>query len=94
MRAMLRQTPPTAKGICFLSLEDETGNFNAILMPEVYRKFHLTLTSHRLLEIEGKLENRHGTRHLRTTDVRPLRIEEPANFGKGIRSIHGASRSD
>ena len=33
-----RQRPGTAKGFLFLSLEDETGVANAIIMPDLFRK--------------------------------------------------------
>ena len=31
-----RQRPPTAKGVAFLSLEDETGISNLVVPPEIF----------------------------------------------------------
>jgi hypothetical protein len=35
--AATRQRPGTAKGLIFLTLEDETGHANVIVMPDVYQ---------------------------------------------------------
>lgn len=84
LRSLL-QKPPTAKGVCFVSLEDETGIFNAIVMPDVYEKIRLILYTSRILEIEGRLESREGVIHIRAKDVRcftpPSAIGEIASHG-------------
>jgi error-prone DNA polymerase len=51
-----RQRPPTARGMTFLILEDESGRLPTALIPPLYEKFHLALRNPALL-IEGKLEN-------------------------------------
>ena len=51
-----RQRPPTAKGMCFIILEDETGRVPTAVIPEVYEKFHRVLRAGSLL-LEGKLED-------------------------------------
>ncbi len=71
----LLQKPPTAKGMCFLSLEDETGIFNVVVVPQLYPKIRLLLQSASLLEIDGWLESRHGVRNLRAEAIRPLKNE-------------------
>ena len=38
---VVRQRPGTAKGIVFLSVEDETGIFNVIVMPDVFKASRL-----------------------------------------------------
>ena len=50
-----RQRPPTAKGMCFLILEDESGRLPTAITPPVYEKFTHTLREPGLL-IEGRLE--------------------------------------
>ena len=35
---IVRQRPGTAKGVVFVTLEDETGISNAIVMPEVFER--------------------------------------------------------
>ena len=40
---IVRQRPGTAKGIVFLSMEDETGIFNVVVMPDMFEENRLTL---------------------------------------------------
>jgi error-prone DNA polymerase len=51
-----RQRPPTAKGMCFLILEDETGRLPTAITPPIYEKFAHVLRAPALL-IEGQLED-------------------------------------
>ncbi len=48
-----RQRPGTAKGMMFMSLEDETGIANAIFSPDLLQKNRVLLISERFLMIEG-----------------------------------------
>jgi DNA polymerase-3 subunit alpha/error-prone DNA polymerase len=68
----MMQKPPTAKGICFLSLEDETGLFNAVLTPDVYEACRGTIMNYSLLDIGGLVECRAGARNIRVESLRPL----------------------
>lgn len=54
-RAIDRQGPSTAKGFCFLILEDETGRLLTALAPQNYEKFERILREPALL-VEGRLE--------------------------------------
>src|SRR5262249_56731429 len=51
--AIVRQRPGTAKGFCFLTLEDETGTSNAVLTPHYFARFRAALHGSDLLEIAG-----------------------------------------
>lgn len=51
-----RQRPPTAKGMTFIILEDETGRLPTAIAPQTYEKFRMQLREPGLL-VEGKLEN-------------------------------------
>ncbi len=68
----MMQKPPTAKGVAFLSLEDETGISNIILMPEVYQRLRLQLYASPILHLRGRLEARHGVRHLKASELLEL----------------------
>ena len=68
----LIQKPPTAKGMCFVSIEDETGLMNIVITPDIYQKCRLTLMQSSLLDVEGRLESRQGVRNVRAVVVRPL----------------------
>jgi len=52
------QRPPTAKGMCFITLEDEFGFLNIVVPPDVYQKDRLTIYGKSLLEIRGRLQRR------------------------------------
>jgi error-prone DNA polymerase len=61
---VVRQRPGTAKGIVFISLEDETGIFNTVVMPDVFDKYRLTILTEPYLLIEGKIQNVDGVIHV------------------------------
>jgi len=63
-QVICRQRPGTAKGVCFVSLEDETGISNAIVAPQLFEEVRLTLTQEPFLVIEGIVQNRHRTIHV------------------------------
>ncbi len=93
LRSLL-QKPPTAKGVCFVSLEDETGIFNSIVMPDVYEKIRLVLYQSNILEISGTLQNHKGVIHIKASDVRPFRLPttllEPIGETASKGALHGA----
>ena len=45
-----RQRPGTAKGMMFISLEDETGIANAIFTPDLLQKNRVLLISERFFD--------------------------------------------
>ena len=67
-----RQRPGTAKGVVFVSLEDETGISNAILYSAFFEKHRLLVTQERYLVVEGPVQNQHGTIHLIARHVEAL----------------------
>ena len=69
-----RQRPGTAKGMMFLSIEDETGIANAIVAPDVLQKNRVLLISERFLMIEGILQNQDNVIHIRAEKVLPLSV--------------------
>ncbi|MEM9081152.1 MAG: OB-fold nucleic acid binding domain-containing protein, partial [Verrucomicrobiota bacterium] len=50
------QPPQTAKGHCFLTLEDETGLANIFVPRKTFSHFRLTLTTEPFLLIRGTLQ--------------------------------------
>jgi error-prone DNA polymerase len=71
-----RQRPGTAKGFVFLSLEDETGVANAIIMPDLFQKNRLLLTSEQFLMVEGTLQNQDNVISVKARWVMPLTITQ------------------
>ena len=69
---IVRQRPGTAKGLVFVSLEDETGISNAVIMPDVFQTHRLRLTSEPFLLIEGPLQNVNHVATVRADRIEPL----------------------
>jgi DNA-directed RNA polymerase len=61
---ILRQRPGTAKGVIFLTLEDETGVVNVIVWRKIYEAFRRAVISGRLLKVTGRLQRAHSVTHL------------------------------
>ena len=51
---LIRQRPGTAKGVVFITLEDETGVANIVVWPDLKDKFRKAVMGGRLLEIRGQ----------------------------------------
>jgi error-prone DNA polymerase len=69
-----RQRPGTAKGLIFMTLEDETGNSNVIITPDFYEKNRTNILYERFVQISGKVQNQDGIVHLKAETIRPLDI--------------------
>ncbi len=71
-----RQRPSTAKGHCFLSLEDETGTANLFIPRSTFLYHRLVITTERILLCHGRMQVGESNSHtLYTTSVEPLPFE-------------------
>ena len=61
---LVRQRPSTAKGIVFMTIEDESGIANLIFRPKVYERLRPSVRSAVLLAVGGKVERRDGVVHI------------------------------
>lgn len=61
---ILRQRPGTAKGVIFLTLEDETGVVNIIVWRKIYERFRRAVIAGRLLRVTGRLQRAHSVTHV------------------------------
>ena len=69
-----RQRPGTAKGLIFLTLEDETGHANVIVMPDVYSLDPMVVLHERFVQVKGRVQNQDGVVHLRAERISPLSV--------------------
>ncbi|HEY3904070.1 MAG TPA: error-prone DNA polymerase, partial [Streptosporangiaceae bacterium] len=69
-----RQQPGTARGVVFLSLEDETGIANVICLPDVWQRHRKIGVTASALVITGKVERLDGAVSLLATSLRKLRV--------------------
>lgn len=52
----VRQRPGTAKGVLFITVEDETGFANLVVWSKTFEKYRKVILQSRLLMVEGKLQ--------------------------------------
>ncbi len=69
-----RQRPGTANGFVFLSLEDETGISNAIVLPDLFEARKLTIVEEPFLLVEGILQNQRGSTSVKAERIEGLRL--------------------
>ena len=53
---LMRQMPGTAKGVVFMTLEDETDIANIIVWPKVFAKNRRVVMTARFLAVRGRLQ--------------------------------------
>lgn len=61
---LVRQRPGTAKGVVFVTLEDETGVINVVIWRKVFDRFRRAVIAGRLLRVTGRVERQAGIIHL------------------------------
>jgi error-prone DNA polymerase len=53
---LVRQRPGSAKGVCFITIEDETGVANLVVWPKVMAAFRKVIMTARLLQVAGRMQ--------------------------------------
>jgi error-prone DNA polymerase len=82
---LVRQRPGTAKGITFVTLEDESGQANLIIRPDVWRKFRQAAIGATLLLVHGRLQRQNEVTHILVG-----RIED---YSEHLKGLGGQSRN-
>lgn len=84
---LVRQRPGTAGGVCFITIEDETGNANLVvfrnLFENIYRK---EILQSKLLMVEGKLQKEGEVIH--------VIVKRCENWSKLLRRLTAANKED
>ncbi|MEH6720627.1 MAG: error-prone DNA polymerase [Aurantimonas endophytica] len=86
---LVRQRPGSAKGVIFMTIEDETGVANIIVWPKTFERFRPIVLGARFVRVNGRMQADHGVIHVvaeTITDLTPLlmgvaRGEFPAHAG-------------
>jgi len=83
---LVRQRPGTAKGVIFLTLEDETGVSNVIVWQKTYEKYRRAVVAGRLLRVTSELQRESAVAHIiarKVDDISALLDElvRPAETG-------------
>ena len=61
---LVRQRPGTAKGVIFMTLEDEAGAANVIVWPQAFERFRPVVLGGRLVSVFGKLQREGRVIHI------------------------------
>jgi error-prone DNA polymerase len=61
---LVRQRPSTAKGVIFITIEDETGIANLIVWSRQFERFRHIIMNAKLLGVTGKLQREGEVMHI------------------------------
>jgi error-prone DNA polymerase len=78
---LVRQMPGSAKGVMFITLEDEAESANLIVWPSVFEKNRRTILSASMLGCRGKVQ--------RANDVIHLIVEQLTDLTADLRTVSG-----
>jgi len=61
---LIRQRPGSAKGVVFITIEDETGVANLVIWPDVFEKQRKIVMGARLMAVHGVVQREEGVIHV------------------------------
>lgn len=61
---LVRQRPGTAAGVCFITIEDESGFANLVVFQHLFEKYRKEILGAKLLMVEGKLQREGEVTHV------------------------------
>jgi len=61
---LIRQMPASAKGVMFITIEDETGIANLVIWPTLYEKQRRTILGAAMLGVDGRIQREGEVVHL------------------------------
>ncbi|MHB1177600.1 MAG: error-prone DNA polymerase [Daejeonella sp.] len=83
---LVRQRPGTASGICFITIEDETGCSNLVVFQKLFDQYRKEILGSRLLMVEGKLQ--------REGEVVHVIVKRCFDLSKLIRGLTAGEKED
>jgi error-prone DNA polymerase len=96
---LVRQRPGSAKGVMFITIEDEGANANLIIWPSLFEQSRRIVMGSRLLGVYGQVQREGDVIHViakRLTDLSPMlsKLGErsapfPGRLGRGDGAQHG-----
>ena len=69
---LVRQRPGTAKGVIFITLEDETGIVNVIVWRAKYEEFRRAVIAGRCLRVTGRVQRDGEVTHVVAEEVEDI----------------------
>jgi error-prone DNA polymerase len=81
---IMRQRPSTAKGITFVTIEDETGIANLVIHQNTWQRFYMIARRSTAWIAHGRVENKHTVIH--------VVIDRLEDLSTRLNRLHAASR--
>ena len=72
---LVRQRPGSAKGVMFITLEDETGIANLVVWPQVFDRFRRTVIAASMIAVRGRIQREGEVVHLVAHQLTDLSAE-------------------
>jgi error-prone DNA polymerase len=101
---LVRQRPGSAKGVMFITLEDETGAANLVVWPQVFEKFRRVVMGASMIAVRGRIQREGEVVHLVARKLTDLSAELgtvgnrdtefPLPHGRGDQVIHAGGGPD
>ena len=101
---LVRQRPGSAKGVMFITLEDETGIANLVVWPQTFEKFRRSVMTASMLAVRGRIQREGEVVHLVAYQLTDLSAELasvgardavfPLSHGRGDQVTHGGAGPD
>ncbi|WP_425462536.1 OB-fold nucleic acid binding domain-containing protein [Martelella lutilitoris] len=101
---LLRQRPGSAKGVMFITLEDETGVANLVVWAKVFEKYRRTVLGSGMLGVKGRVQREGEVVHIVARELIDLSGELasvgsrdkafPLPHGRGDEFHHGSPAPD
>ena len=98
---LVRQKPGSAKGVMFITIEDETGVANLVVWPQLLERQRRLILSAGMISVEGRVQREGGTTHVISHRLHDLSAElrgvggrkDPVVIprGRGDGATHGGS---
>lgn len=83
---LVRQRPGTAGGVCFMTIEDETGFANLVIFQNLFDKFRKEILQSKLIMVKGKLQ--------REGEVTHVIVSSCHDFSTMLRLLTPAGKAD
>lgn len=85
-RVLVRQRPQTASGVCFMTIEDETGTVNVVIFQDLFDRYRKEILQSRLIMVAGFVQKEGEVIH--------VVLKRCANFNKLLSSLTAEQRDD
>ena len=72
---LVRQKPGSAKGVMFITIEDETGIANLVIWPDLYEKQRRIILSSGMMAVYGRIQREGEVVHLIAHRLTDLSVE-------------------